>query len=77
VSVPGFGGQFQQALEDVVNGPNTQAYSIEFRGQPGYTAHVDLLTGKAVIVDANNNFVASWSLGANQLRGVIVHGKLW
>jgi hypothetical protein len=64
-------------LEDIVNGRNTQAYSIEFRGQPGYTAHVDLLTGNAVIVDANNNFVAGWSLGAKQLEGVIVNGKLW
>jgi RHS repeat-associated protein len=71
------GARFQQALENLVNGPNTRAYSIEFRGQAGYTAYVDLPSGNAVIVDPNGNFAASWSLGADQMQGVIVNGKLW
>ena len=26
---------------------------------------------------ANNNFVVSWSLSAQQIQGVVVNGKLW
>jgi hypothetical protein len=70
------GEQFQQALEDVVNGPNTQPYSIDFRGEPA-TAFLDQQTGKAVIFDESGNFRAAWDLGADQVKGVVVNGKLW
>jgi RHS repeat-associated protein len=69
--------RFQQALEDVMNGPNTKEFEIEFRGQPGFRAFVDQVTGKAVVFDPNGEFRAAWDLGADQVRGVVVNGKLW
>jgi hypothetical protein len=34
-------------------------------------------TGKAAIFDANNQFVSAWDLSADQVKGVVVNGKLW
>ena len=71
------GAQFQKALEDVVYGPNTKEYTIEFRGQSGFRAFVDQPSGKAVIFNQNGEFRAAWDLSADLMRGVVVNGKLW
>jgi Colicin D len=71
------GAQFQQALENIVNGPNTQEYSIEFRGESGFSAFLDQPSGRAVIFDQAGNFRAAWDLGADQVKGIVVNGRLW
>src|SRR5436190_22157063 len=54
------GAQFQKALEEIVNGPNTKEYVIEFRGQLGFRAFLDQPTGKAVVFDPSGHFRAAW-----------------
>jgi hypothetical protein len=72
------GAEFQQALEDVVQGPNTAEYDgIEYRGQAGYKVFLDQATGKAVIFDEDGNMVAAWKLSPQQIQGVVENGKLW
>jgi RHS repeat-associated protein len=71
------GAEFQKALQDIVSGPNTKEYVIEFRGQSGFRAFLDQPSGKAVIFDQNGAFRAAWDLGADQVRGIVVNGKLW
>jgi hypothetical protein len=69
--------EFQQALEDVVDGPNTKAYDIEYRGQAGYKVYIDQPTGKGVIFDPNGSLAGAWDLSAEQIQGAVVNGKLW
>lgn len=69
--------RFEKALRDVVNGPNTKEYLIEFRGQSGFRAFLEQPTGKAVIFDPSGNFRAAWDLGAEEVKGIVVNGKLW
>ena len=72
------GAEFQQALEDVVQGPNTVEYDdIEYRGQAGYKVFLDQPTGKAVIFDSDGNLVSAWDLSREQIQGVVVNGRLW
>ena len=70
------GQDFQQALEDIVRDPNTKEYTITFRGEAGYKAYLDPQSGKAVIFKPNGDFHAAWSLSADQVRSVVVNGKL-
>lgn len=70
------GQDFQQALEDIVKNPSTKEYTITFRGEAGYKAYLDPQSGKAVIFKPNGDFHAAWSLSADQVRAVVVNGKL-
>jgi hypothetical protein len=71
------GSLFQHALEEVMVGPATIEYGIEFRGLLDYRIFLDQRTGKAVIFDGSGNFRAAWNLGAEQVKGVTVNGRLW
>jgi Colicin D len=71
------GAQFEQALKDIVNGPNSKEYGIDFRGEPGVTAFLDQPSGRAVIFDPSGSFRAAWDLGTEQVQGVVVNGQSW
>lgn len=70
------GQDFQQALEDIVKNPSTKESTITFRGEAGYKAYLDPQSGKAVIFKPNGDFHAAWSLSADQVRAMVVNGKL-
>src|SRR5277367_4316116 len=71
------GRLFQWALEEIVRGPTTAEYRIQFRGLADYRIFLDQRSGKAVICDCDGGFRAAWDLGAEQVKGVVVNGRLW
>ncbi len=74
---------FEQALQAIVNGPNTVPYPVDF-GPPGRsgsftggTAYLDQPSGLCVGFDPGGDLAFAWELGARQVEGLVVNGTLW
>ncbi len=74
---------FEQALQAIINGPNTVPYPVDF-GPPGRsgsftggTAYLDQPSGLCVGFDPGGDLAFAWELGARQVEGLVVNGTLW
>ena len=61
--------EFNAAIQNHVNGTNTQVIQGTYRGQP-VTHFVDSATGLNVIRDSSNNFLSGWRLNSAQLMNI-------
>jgi hypothetical protein len=66
---------FQVALQKHVSDKNTQIIQGTYRGKPA-TFYLNPKTRQTVIEDVLGNFVSGWKLSKNQLRYVLIDGKL-
>jgi uncharacterized Zn-binding protein involved in type VI secretion len=67
--------QFQAAIEDHVQSPDTLSIDGTYHGKPA-TLFVDPATGVNVIGKPSGDFVSGWKLSPEQLRNVMTRGKL-
>ena len=72
---PGRAADFSRAINQFVNDPAVTPIAGTYRGD-AVTHYFNPATGVNVIVDQAGQFVSGWSLSAEQMQNVLLHGAL-